>query len=443
LKIAFYLDKFPVLSQTFILNQITGMMDREQDVTLFARKFVRHEKLPPEIAEYGLLEKVRYVPEVPRNYALRLLKAEGLALITEWHRQLSLLRALNMKKYGRYAISLRLFYAAVPPLAQPRYDVIHAQFGPLGLKALALRQIGALRGKLFTSFRGFDATSRLEFQPDLFSELFREGDLFLPVSRSLKQRLIDHGCDEKKIAVHHSGIDCARFNFTPRQRDEGGRTNLISVSRLVDKKGISYAVRAVSRLIASGRKISYSIVGDGKERPALERLVAELGIGGQVKLLGWRTHDELTFLLREAHLLVAPSVTASNGDQEGIPNSVKEAMAMGLPVLSTFHGGIPELVEDGESGFLVPERDVEALSDRLAHLHDHPEIWTKMGEAGRAKIEKEFDINRLNDELVDLYANACSQDSDAREAEAGRSIFPLNSNSKDCECLPLNRYPKG
>jgi colanic acid/amylovoran biosynthesis glycosyltransferase len=101
--------------------------------------------------------------------------------------------------------------------------------------------------------------------------------------------------------------------------------------------------------------------------------------------------------------MVAPSITAENGDQEGIPNVLKEAMALGLPVISTLHGGIPELVEDGVSGFLVKERDVDSLAERLAYLVDHPETWSKMGSEGRACIEKDYDMNKLNDHLVDLY----------------------------------------
>jgi colanic acid/amylovoran biosynthesis glycosyltransferase len=179
---------------------------------------------------------------------------------------------------------------------------------------------------------------------------------------------------------------------------------LISVSRLEEKKGISYALQAVSRLVASGRKVAYTVVGEGAQRPKLERMIAELGIGRHVKLLGWRTHDDLTHILREAHLLVAPSVTASNGDEEGIPNSIKEAMAIGLPVVSTLHGGIPELVEDGVSGFLVPEHNVDLLAERLGWLHEHSERWPEIGRAGRTKIEREYDIEKLNNELAELYA---------------------------------------
>jgi colanic acid/amylovoran biosynthesis glycosyltransferase len=135
-------------------------------------------------------------------------------------------------------------------------------------------------------------------------------------------------------------------------------------------------------------------------------MLDELGLRGEVELVGARSHAEVIALLREAHLFVAPCVTAENGDQEGIPNALKEAMAMGIPVLSTWHSGIPELVEDGVSGLLVPERDSEALADGLAYLIDQPERWPAMGRAGRDKVDAEFNSEKLTHDLIGLYREA-------------------------------------
>jgi len=145
------------------------------------------------------------------------------------------------------------------------------------------------------------------------------------------------------------------------------------------------------------------VVGDGMLRENLQQLIEGMGIERQVKLLGWKTHDEVKMLLEESHVLVAPSLTSEDGDQEGIPNAIKEAMASGLPVISTFHSGIPELVTDGVSGFLVPERDVASLADSLAYLIRHPEKCNEMGKAGRMQVEQKFNIHHLNKELEELY----------------------------------------
>ena len=178
---------------------------------------------------------------------------------------------------------------------------------------------------------------------------------------------------------------------------------LVTVARLVEKKGVAYALQAVARLLRQGTNVSYVIAGDGPLRPDLERLIQDLRLDARVRLLGWVDGEQISRLLKDAHVLVAPSVTAEDGDQEGIPNVLKEAMATGMPVVSTWHGGIAELVEDGVSGFLVAERDVDALTDRLAYLADHVETWPALGRAGRTKVERQFDIERLNDRLVELY----------------------------------------
>ena len=192
----------------------------------------------------------------------------------------------------------------------------------------------------------------------MYDELVKAGDLFLPISDFFKQKLIDEGCDPAKIVVLRDGIDVSRFEFRARCRAESEPTRLLFIGRLEPKKGIFFATRAVANAVQSWRKVVFDIIGDGALRGDLERLVAEEGIADAVNLHGAQPQDQVLAHLRDAHVLIAPSVTAPNGDQEGIPNTVKEGMAVGLPVLSTLHSGIPELVENGVSGFLVPEHDV-------------------------------------------------------------------------------------
>jgi colanic acid/amylovoran biosynthesis glycosyltransferase len=149
--------------------------------------------------------------------------------------------------------------------------------------------------------------------------------------------------------------------------------------------------------------VRYDILGEGPLRPALEQLVRELGLGERVTLHGARDQDEVLEMLRRSHLALAPSVTSRDDDQEGIPVSLMEAMAIGLPVVSTFHSGIPELVHDGVSGRLVPERDVDALAGALEPLVDHPETWPAMGREGRRHVVENFNLRTLNDRLVEIF----------------------------------------
>ena len=231
----------------------------------------------------------------------------------------------------------------------------------------------------------------------------------MPVSQSLKKRIVDQGCPEEKIFVLPSGIDCEKLTYSKKTVPQGEPIRVVTIGRLVEKKGIAYAIEAMAKVIAAGRCATYEVVGEGVLRGQLERLIEERGMQAHIRLLGRRTHDETIRLLQGAHMLMAPSITAADGDQEGIPNVLKEAMAMGLPVMGTRHSGIPELVEDGVSGYLVNERDVDALADRLSYLIDHPERWEAMGKAGRARVETCYDIEALNDRLVGLYEQLCAK----------------------------------
>ncbi len=147
----------------------------------------------------------------------------------------------------------------------------------------------------------------------------------------------------------------------------------------------------------------YKIAGDGPSRENLDSLISELKVGDSIELLGWRSQDEIAELLQESDILMAPSVTTEKGDEEGIPGVIMEAFASGLPVVSTYHAGVPEVIQDGESGFLVSERDVDSLADRLKYLIERPELRSVMGSKGRQFVEEHYNIDRLNDRLVRIY----------------------------------------
>lgn len=408
MKIAFIVNEFPSLSQTFVLNQITGLIDRGHDIDIFSEEARNNLKFHEDVKTYNLIERTIYL-SVPINKFHRIFKGLYYAVKIIQKNPVAVLRSLNIFKYGRKAASLYLLYQIIPFLEKGPYDIIHCQFGMLAPKSLLLKHTGVLTSKFITSFRGYDASRYVHNRPCVYDELFREGDLFLTVCQYLKQRLIEEGCDAEKIIVLHSGIDCERFEYSNRTRSEDGPTKLLTIARLVEKKGVAYAIKAVSILVSSGKHITYDVIGgDGGLRDDLEQMIEDLGMEKYIRLLGWRNQDEVIRALKNSDILVAPSITATNGDQEGIPNTIKEAMAMGLPVISTLHSGISELVEDGVSGFLVPECDLDSLTDRLAYLIDHPEIWHEMGQHGRKKVENDFDVNKLNDRLVEIYQRLLS-----------------------------------
>jgi len=406
MNVVFLVGQFPALSETFILNQITGLIERGHAVDIYAEHPAADVAVHPDVARYRLLERTFY-EKLPERYLARAVGVPGRLCPGDSRDVAIRLRALNILEWGRQAGSLRLFYTASSFLERRAdYDVMVAHFGANGLRGAYLRQIGATRARLVTAFHGVDLTAYpKEFAPGLYDRLWRTGDLFLPISDRWNGLLADLGCPLDKIRVHRMGIDCQRFAIAAHTRRTAGEpVRFVTVARLVAKKGIEDAIQAVARIARAYPALTYDIVGDGPLRGRLQRLIGELAVEGQVTLRGEQAEAGVRAALRNAHAFVAPSYTPVDGDIEGMPVAIMEAMACGLPVLSTRHSGIPELVADGVTGWLVAERDVVGLSARMAHIIEQPVISADMGRAGRAVVEEHYDIEKLNDVLSEILA---------------------------------------
>jgi colanic acid/amylovoran biosynthesis glycosyltransferase len=405
MKVAFIVTEFPSLSQTFVLNQITGLIDRGHDVDIFANGIADDSKIHEDVRKYNLLDRTCYYREIiPKNKLFRLIKAANYVVRYMLKRPAVVLRSLNIIKYGRKAASFNLFFKTIPFMDKGPYDIIHCHFGPTGNLAVLLKEVGAIRGKVITAFHGYDLSSYIGKNGNrVYEKLFEKGELFLPISRRWKKKLIKLGCPKGKVLVHRMGIDVGRLGFLQRKIWKNGKINILSVARLVEKKGVEYGIQAVAKVLKDYPDLQYSIAGDGSLKRDLVRLINKLDIDENVKLLGWKQQNEISELMSHADILLAPSVTGKGGDQEGIPVVLMEAMARGLPVISTYHSGIPELVQDGISGFLLRERDVDGLAEKLEHLITHPEMRDQMGAEGRKYVEENYNIDKLNNRLVEIY----------------------------------------
>jgi colanic acid/amylovoran biosynthesis glycosyltransferase len=403
MKVAFIVNSFPILSETFIVNQATGLLDRGHEVDIYADQLGDTSKVHPDVTKYKLLERTHYLPAVPTNRLERLWKGIGLLAAQMARNPRLTLQSLNFLKYGEPAVSLWLLYTAIPDLKKS-YDIIHCQFGTQSFRGMAFQAINSPNAKLITTFRGDDISRFVrERGNQIYDRLFKTGDFFLANCDFFRDRAVQIGCDSSRIFVHRSGLDCHKFTLKPRQFPTDGRVRIATTGRLVEKKGIEYSIRAVAKVAATYPNIEYNVMGDGPLRDHLQDLIQELGVSDKVNLLGWKNEQEIIEILDATHLFIAPSVTASDGNQDAPINVLKEASALGLPVISTYHGGIPELIQDGVSGFLVPERDADALAEKLGYLLAHPEVWIPMGQAGRAYVEAHYNLHRLNDELVTIY----------------------------------------
>jgi colanic acid/amylovoran biosynthesis glycosyltransferase len=415
MRIAFVVYQFPAISETFILNQITGLIDRGCEVDIYTGRISNQSAVHPDVQKYELLNRTYCLTPSSDTSPLSRFFTGTKHLAANFMRNPSVtLNSLNAGKFGRAAVSLARFYQSHLFLSKDPYDIVHCQYGPNGKLGLRLRETGVLQGKIITHFRGNDASSYvLRKGRDVYNDLFQKADLFLCVSQSIRSKLVELGCKDEKILVHRSGVDIRRFGLLRKRPCSNGGVRLLTIGRLVEKKGIQYGIQAVAEVLRTNPEIEYKIVGDGPLKKELLNLIEELKLSPRIHLLGWKRQDEIVEILEDTDILLAPSVTADNGDEEGVPNVLMEALARGLPVLSTYHGGVPEIVRDGKSGFLVPERDVAGMAAKLRLMIENRLLWTAMGEEGRKTVEENFNIDKLNDRLLTIYqelrsARTCS-----------------------------------
>ena len=357
LRILFIVGHFPSPSQIFILNSIIGLIDKGHKVSIFAFHKDDYKNIDPRIIEYDLLHKTTY--------------------------------SKSVKKLIYYD-----------------YDIIFCQFGYLAKRIVEepLLEEWLKRRKLVVCFRGADISSRIKANPQMYKNLFKFVDLCLPVCSYFKKPLIASGCPSNKIIVHHSAINCNQFFFNPRKKPLDNEViRLITVCRLVKKKGIDYAIKALARVIKKHKNIHFTIVGEGPERNYLKLLIHQLKLDKHVTLKGWATQEEVVSLLNQSHIFVLPSHKAPDGNEEGIPNALKEAMAMGLITIATWHAGNPELIDDTVSGFLVPEKDYSKLAQIIEYVIENPQNWERIGLAARKKVEKTFETKKAIEKLEKLF----------------------------------------
>lgn len=288
--------------------------------------------------------------------------------------------------------------------------VIHAHFGYTAAHALwAARRLGK---PLVTSFYGYDVTLRGSWKvldPSfwhywaLARRLFRRGDRFLVLSKQMEAALVAQGCPAEKVRVVPLGVDLARFSG--ERAEKRGTPTVLMVGREIEKKGFDDGLRACAAAREQG--VDLKVVVLGTNGP----LCAELKALGESLKLDVAWPDPATRVpaaMAEADILLVPSRTAKNGDQEGTPTVICEGGAAGLPVVSTRHAGIPEQIDDGATGLLAAERDTDALAGHLVSLARDPALRRTLGDAGRDKMQREYSIDAHRRKLQAVYDEVLS-----------------------------------
>jgi colanic acid/amylovoran biosynthesis glycosyltransferase len=431
MRVAFLLDRFPAISETYIVRQITGLLDLGHEVDIFAARHEDTGRVHPEVPQYDLMSRTTFV-DVPLEAGYWEMPvwplggetwvpgaAQPIPNLRRVMRALPTLArclrraprvtvdVLRPSEYGVQARSLSALYRLGVLASRARhYDVLHAHFGPTGLM---FRFAGRLwQAPLVVSFHGYDfSTWPRRHGAAAYAPLFGSSALITVNSDYTRRQVESLGCHRSKIRRLSLGVDLQLFPFRARTLTPGNNVNVLSVGRLVEVKGHEFAIRAIAQVRTRVPYLHYDIVGEGPLRTHLSSLIAELGIDRHVTLHGAQDGDYVRRMLDAAHVFLMPSVTV-DGAAEGQGLALQEAQAVGLPVIATEHGALPEGMVPGKSGFLARERDVAALAAELSHLIEQAARWPAMGAAGRAFVEQRYNAHALTRQLVTLYSEAAS-----------------------------------
>ena len=395
--VAYVVSRFPLLTETFVLNEILALRAQGWSVELFA---MRHERQTVAHAPARQLESsVRYAsPHLALAADLRLVSKHP-RVFADLVRTTVAGNVSSLRFLARTLLILPCAVAWAEQMRMLRVGHVHAHFGSYpAFVALIAAQLQGI---------GFSFTVHAH---DLFAdnvmlaEKVHRASFVVTISEFNRSRLAELVCpdDLQRVRVIHCGVDTKLFEFAARHAI-GNRHVVLSVAALREYKGLDNLIEAcrLLRMSTPGESFVCQIVGEGPRRAALEQQIRASGLQGYVRLLGALAQDRVRELLAHADTFVLPSVVARTRYMDGIPVALMEAMASGRAVVSTTTAGIPELVEDGVSGLLVPPGDAQALAAAMRTLLTDPARAEELGRNGRDKVRREFDLRLCVAQLLE------------------------------------------
>ncbi len=315
-KVAFIVGMFPVVSETFIINQVADLIDRGVDVQVFSFRRGDDEYVSERYTKYGLSERVVYL-DVPTSFLERLQKALPKFVSLLQKKPMSFFRALNPFKYGVNALSLKTLFWVEPFLGSD-FDLVHCHFGPVANKYLVIREILAQKQKFITTFYGYDVSHiPKEKGAGYYTKLANVCSHFLVMSNDMLNRVVPLGIPIEKITVLPISVDVDELPFAQRSLKIGETVEIVSVGRFVEKKGFDDLLRAATILKTKSRQpFHISIIGGGALELTLRTMVKDLGLEDTVTFEGYLKIEDIIQLFLKKHIYVQPSKTATDGDME-------------------------------------------------------------------------------------------------------------------------------
>jgi colanic acid/amylovoran biosynthesis glycosyltransferase len=398
-KIYFLLGSYPIVSETFLYNQILEVA-KENSCEV---KIIILRRTNEEVHDaYKLLSSrilLFSVPSKAQIYTKIKITLTSLFSLLLFNPKI-LFKCLNFIKYGRkcasYIVLANLFKNIQP-------DILHSHFGPNGNIAADLKEIGAIQCKILTSFHGMDITVYpKQFGPEYYARLFKIGEWFTGNSRFIINKMLDAGCPEGKIVKIPECLNIDQFTYrgTSPYKDP---FKILTVGRFVEKKGYQYSLEAIASFSTYNIPFEYHIIGEGPLKTEMIELAKKLNIEQYVIFHGAMKQELVKTFYQQTHVFMLPSVTAANGDTEGQGLVLQEAQAVGVPIVATFHNGFPDSIVEGVTGFLVPERDSQRLCEKLVLLSRDEVLRDEMGRSGRLFVENNFDSKIIIKPLISLY----------------------------------------
>lgn len=400
MKVAYLVSRFPKLTETFVLYEMAAVEQHGAPVELYPLMRERAAKMHPEAEAW--VRRAHYTPwfsmAIARSNLHFLFGKPGIYLRTLWE------LLWGTRRSPRFFAGAVLFFPKSVHLARlmARHGIghIHAHFA--SHPAAAAFVIHRLAGIPY-SFTAHG--SDIHRNQSMLAKKTAEAAFVVPISRFNRDVILgaSQGKYGEKLRVIHCGVDLSRFQPNGRGRNGQEPLRILCTGTLHEVKGQTHLIDACRILSEKGVLFTCHFAGDGPDRPLLEQQAREARLQGRVVFHGRLDQDEIVRLLHKSDVLVAPSVPSKDGRREGIPVALMEAMACGLPVVSSRLSGIPEIVEHGVNGFLTEPGDSRAIAEALECFAADSILRRRFGQEGRRKVEDEFDLFTNTRELARLF----------------------------------------
>ena len=409
LKIAFVVGAFPTVSETFIVNQITSLIDKGHSVKIYSYQKGNTQKIHNSISAYHLLDNVIYKEKPSFNKFKRAFNF--LKLILKYLFQINwslLFKSLNFNKYGKKAINLDVFYERKFFILNKKFDVFHVHFATNAVDIATYKAEGFLReSKLVVTFHGYDINpSKIEFYKAYYKTIFEQVDYFTVNTIYIKEILLQVYPKLSNVFILPVGLDTNLFQKKDKNEQPEKPFKIVYCGRLIKLKGADVAVSILAELFKRGYKsIILEIIGEGELRTEIEKKIEIQSLDNFICLKGRQTQEEIINSFENAGLFLLPGIKDPfDGRCEAQGLVIQEAQAMELPVVVSDVGGMKYGVVPNETGFVVKENDIIGFADKIEFLINNPLFVESMGKKGREFVKKNYDSKILVKQLLDIYS---------------------------------------